>query len=96
MSIYIQYNRQNQNKFQECQTALTTITDKLIDKFIEYETARPTFLAYEFQTLRSVQKEFFSSIAQSMSKFKVTQPHEGMPTEPIVAPYTGCKYDMGV
>ena len=79
----------NQNKFQECQTALTTITDRLIDKFIEYETARPTFLAYEFQTLRSVQKEFFSAIAQGMSKFKVTQPHEGMPTEPIVAPYSG-------
>lgn len=61
----------------------------MIDKFIEYETARPTFLAYEFQTLRSVQKEFFTALSQSMSKFKVTQPHEGEPTEPIVAPLKG-------
>ena len=68
---------------------MTSITDRLIDKFIEYETARPTYLAYEFQTLRSVQKEFFSSVAESMSKFKVTRPHEGEPTGPLVAPLEG-------
>ncbi|OAO12587.1 Variant SH3 domain containing protein [Blastocystis sp. ATCC 50177/Nand II] len=78
----------NQNKFQECQTTLTAITDRLIDKFIEYETARPTFLAYEFQTLRSVQKDFFAALAQSMAKFKSTRPQEGMPTEPLVAPFS--------
>ena len=34
-----------------------------------------------------MQKEFFSALAQKMDKFKVTKPYEGMPTEPIVAPY---------
>lgn len=35
-----------------------------------------------------MQKDFFAALAQSMAKFKSTRPQEGMPTEPLVAPFS--------
>ena len=61
---------------QDAQTKLQQCTDELLDKFYAYEAQRPTFLAYEFQTIRSVQKKFFTALAQSMAGFKITEPSE--------------------
>lgn len=70
------YSIKNQTKLQDAQTKLQQCTDELLDKFYAYEAQRPTFLAYEFQTIRSVQKKFFTALAQSMAGFKITEPSE--------------------
>ncbi|KAK8793418.1 hypothetical protein WA158_004777 [Blastocystis sp. Blastoise] len=74
------YSIKNQTKLQESQTKLQQCTDELLDKFYAYEAQRPTFLAYEFQTLRSLQKKFFTSLGQAMNGFKITEPSQPPPT----------------
>ena len=78
----------NESKLEEAQLALKEVTDELLLEFDKWERARPNLLKIEFETLRSVQRQYFTSVASNLKNFVVTSPTEpggGLSVEQIAA-----------
>ena len=66
----------NESKLHEAEKTLKIATDELMILLDVWERARPNLLKVEFETLRSVQKKYFSSTANILSDFIITSPGE--------------------